>query len=147
MNRGQILLVILVNFISGYAIAATHECVARKSLFWLDADGAYHTRVAETKSFKIVSDEHETPYFLKLIDKESKEWGQIKVSTGTLLDSPVGNVLQAEALIEKEDGSIAARVSTVFDKDSKFVRASTILDVEDTDFDPNITLDCYVSGK
>lgn len=128
--------------VSSAAVATTHSCVVQKSLLWVDSEGKFQSRFAETAPFKVVTTEHETPYALSLIDKTGTSWGEVKVMTGTLLGTPEGDVVQAEAIVENPDSSIAARIATVFGMGTKFTKAMTILDLPDTDFDPNLTLSC-----
>lgn len=123
------------------ALAAEHTCIVRQSLVWME-NGKLQTRAAETKPFLIVAAEHEEPYSLPLLEKNGKAWENVTVSTGTLLGTPNGDVLQAEAIILKPDDSIAARVAIVIAKEARFARAITIHDLPYTKFDPNLVIEC-----
>lgn len=127
-------------FVSAFANAQT--CIANKSIVWLDSDGNYQVRQAETRPFAVVSEEHETPYSLDFIEKSGATWGEVEVMTGTVMRAPEAPVFQVVAQILSSKKETITRLALVADKDSKFARAITTIDLPETDLDPSLTVDC-----
>lgn len=126
-------------------VIPTHSCHVRKSLVWVTEDGKINSRVAVTAEFPVVVDEHEAPYALPLLEKSGELWGEVMVSTGTLLNHHTdGDAKQANASVLDINGNVLTRVAAVFDIEAKLARASTVIDIKDEDLDPHLSIECRI---
>lgn len=127
------------------AYAGPRTCIVRKAIAWLDPDGTYRVRRAETKPFTIVSTEHEEPYTLEFSEKDGANWDSVEIMTGTLLATPEGDVFQVVAQIKGTDSEIISRLALIGDTEAKFARSITTIDLPDTDRDPSLTVECKLT--